>query len=649
MDGEPPLTLDIVKPVCLAAPGTDVAWRWHARFGHLNFRELRQLAQLEMVRGLPQLDHVDQVCDSCLAGKQRRLPLPNKAKYRAQDKLELVHGDICGPVTPVTPSGNRYFLLLVDDLSQYMWLMLLSSKDQAAAAIVRFKGGAEAEAGKKLRTLRTDRGGEFTVRTFADYCAEEGIQRHLTAPYTPQQNGVVERRNQTIMGTARSMMTAKGLPGWFWGEAVTTAVFILNRAPTRSVKGKTPFEPPVHFFRTFGCVAHVKAAGKHLSKLDYRSTPMVFVGYEAGMKAYRFYNPATCRVHISRDAVFEEERAWDWGAEKGAGPEDDIEPFHVEHIAALARGGGQGAPPATPDGTPRTPTPPPAPTMPDSAATPTCGSELRTPPATMPGPGVQFTSPPEGDVDLDYDHDDAPLRFRAVDNLLGSVSLPGPAQRGPVQELMVALGDEPAMAEEAKRVKEWRDTMLEEMASIEHNKTWSLRAIGLKWVFKLKRDEHGDISNYKARLVAKGYVQRHGIDYEEVFAPVARMESMRVLLAVAACRGWAVHHMDVKSAFLNGELAEEVYVAQPPGFIAVGHERKVLKLHKALYGLKQAPRSWNAKLDASLQELGFTKSSCEHGLYTRGFEQSRLVVGIYVDNLIITGSLAMKSGLSKRK
>ncbi|WVZ75289.1 LOW QUALITY PROTEIN: hypothetical protein U9M48_023361 [Paspalum notatum var. saurae] len=391
MDGEPPLTLDIVKPVCLAAPGTDVAWRWHARFGHLNFRELRQLAQLEMVRGLPQLDHVDQVCDSCLAGKQRRLPLPNKAKYRAQDKLELVHGDICGPVTPVTPSGNRYFLLLVDDLSQYMWLMLLSSKDQAAAAIVRFKGGAEAEAGKKLRTLRTDRGGEFTVRTFADYCAEEGIQRHLTAPYTPQQNGVVERRNQTIMGTARSMMTAKGLPGWFWGEAVTTAVFILNRAPTRSVKGKTPFEPPVHFFRTFGCVAHVKAAGKHLSKLDYRSTPMVFVGYEAGMKAYRFYNPATCRVHISRDAVFEEERAWDWGAEKGAGPEDDIEPFHVEHIAALARGGGQGAPPATPDGTPRTPTPPPAPTMPDSAATPTCGSELRTPPATMPGPGVQFT------------------------------------------------------------------------------------------------------------------------------------------------------------------------------------------------------------------------------------------------------------------
>ncbi|WVZ49440.1 hypothetical protein U9M48_000802, partial [Paspalum notatum var. saurae] len=369
------LTLDIAKPVCLAAQGTDTAWRWHARFGHLNFRALRQLAQQEMVRGMPHLDHVDQVCDSCLVGKQRRLPFPSKAKYRAQNLLELVHGDICGPVTPVTPSGNRYFLLLVDDLSRYMWLMLLSSKDQAAAAIVRFKGVTEAEAGRKLRTLRTDRGGEFTARTFADYCAEEGIQRHLTAPYTPQQNGVVERRNQTEHdegeGIARLVLGGGGHHGW--------AVFVLNRAPTQSVEGKTPFEvwysakPPVHFLRTFGCVAHVKAAGKHLSKLDDRSTPMVFVGYEAGTKAYRFYNPATRRVHVSRDAVFEEERAWDWGAEKGAGPEDDAEPFHVEYITVLARGGTQCAPPATPGASPRTPSPSPSPTTPASPAMPTCG------------------------------------------------------------------------------------------------------------------------------------------------------------------------------------------------------------------------------------------------------------------------------------
>jgi hypothetical protein len=155
-----------------------------------------------------------------------------------------------------------------------------------------------------------------------------------------------------------------------------------------------------------------------------------------------------------------------------------------------------------------------------------------------------------------------------------------------VEELLLAVGEEPATFEEAKREECWRQAMKEEMASIEQNGTWRLtelpqghRPIGLKWVFKVKRDEAGAIVKHKARLVAKGYVQREGVDFDEVFAPVARMESIRMLLAVAAQEGWLVHHMDVKSAFLNGELKEEVYVRQPPGFTAAGHEGKVLKLY----------------------------------------------------------------------
>jgi transposase InsO family protein len=166
-----------------------------------------------MVRGLPQIDYVDQVCDSCLTGKQRRQSFPSKAKYRAAQKLELVHGDICGLVTPTTPSGNRLFLLLVDDLSQYMWVVLLKTKDQAATAIVAFQKRAEAEAGRRLGTLRTDHGGEFTAHAFGVYCAEQGIQRHLTTPYSPQHNRVVERRNQTVMGAAHSMIKAMSMPG----------------------------------------------------------------------------------------------------------------------------------------------------------------------------------------------------------------------------------------------------------------------------------------------------------------------------------------------------------------------------------------------------------------------------------------------------
>jgi hypothetical protein len=236
-------------------------------------------------------------------------------------------------------------------------------------------------------------------------------------------------------------------------------------------------------------------------------------------------------------------------------------------------------------------------------------------------------------------------RYRLVDNLLGNASPPGHAPRVLEQlELHVVSANEPASLAEAEADPNWRGAMQDELNAIVDNDTWSLtdlphghRAIGLKWVYKLKRDEQGAIVRYKARLVAKGYVQRQGVDFDEVFAPVARLESVRLLLVVAVHQGWQVHHMDVKSAFLNGELLEEVYVSQPPGFVDDNHKNKVYRLHKALYGLRQAPRAWNAKFDSSLLSLGFHRSSSEHGVYTRTRGGRRLTVGVYVDDLIITG------------
>jgi len=158
----------------------------------------------------------------------------------------------------------------------------------------------------------------------------------------------------------------------------------------------------------------------------------------------------------------------------------------------------------------------------------------------------------------------------------------------------------------------------------------------MKWVFKLKKDPNGNVIKHKARLVAKGYAQVQGVDFEEVFAPVARIETVRVLLALAAQGGWEVHHMDVKPAFLNGDISEVVYVKQPPGFI-VGSGDKVLKLRKALYGLRQAPRAWNFKLDRELIALGFVRSKLEHVVYRRSNKESFLLVGVYVDDLVISG------------
>jgi hypothetical protein len=267
----------------------------------------------------------------------------------------------------------------------------------------------------------------------------------------------------------------------------------------------------------------------------------------------------------------------------------------------------------------------------------------RSPTPTVPGM-VEHATPPTESPDLDMEHDDAPRRFRRLENILGPGSPPGLTNQEVTEELLAAINEEPSSADEALKVKEWRLAMPEEMASIEENKTWTLvslphgnLAIGLKWVFKLKYNEVADIVKHKARLVAKGYVQQHGIDFDEVFAPVAQMGSIRLVLAVAAHHGWPVHQMNVKSTFLNGDFNEEVYVTQPPGFTAEGHEQKVLKLHKALYGLCQAPRAWNAKLNTSLMKLRFTRCRTEHGLYTRVRSHSRLVVGVYVDDLLIVG------------
>jgi hypothetical protein len=207
--------------------------------------------------------------------------------------------------------------------------------------------------------------------------------------------------------------------------------------------------------------------------------------------------------------------------------------------------------------------------------------------------------------------------------------------------------EEPRDVNEALDDASWKAAMDDEMNSIRDNNTWEFsslpaghKAIGLKWVYKVKRDPEGAIVKHKARLVAKGYSQRKGVDFEEVFAPVARMETVRLFLALAAHSGWEVHHMDVKSAFLNGELEEEVYVAQPPGYIAGGKEHQVLRLKKALYGLRQAPRAWYAKLHDTLSSLGFARSPLEHAVYRRGNESSFLLVGVYVDDLIITGTEA---------
>jgi len=398
--------------------------------------------------------------------------------------------------------------------------------------------------------------------------------------------------------------------------------------------------------RVFGCVA--------LGKLDDRGRKVVFIGYQDGAKAYRFYDPVAERVHVSRDAVFDEGARWDWG---GATDTISVYPFTVAEEYELRRQQVEGPAPEPVSPEARTPTSSALTPRSASASSVPCSVPPMAPSATAsapstpqaPGTRIEFATPLTTDPNLDADDDEeAEHRYRMLENILGSDAAPGLAHHDAVEAELHTVShavsvEEPRSIKEAEADPNWVGAM-EEMKSIRDNQTWSLvelpkghRAIGLKWVYKVKRDEKGNIAKYKARLVAKGYVQRPSVDFEEVFAPVARLESVRLVLAIAAHFGWGVHHMDIKSAFLNGELQEEVYVHQPPGFVDGKHKNKVLRLHKGLYGLRQAPRAWNHKLDAELLGLGFTRCVDEHGMYTRGRGAERLIVGVYVDDLIITG------------
>lgn len=509
-----------------------------------------------------------------------------------------------------------------------------------------------------------DNGGEFTTAEFAAYCADKGIQRHFSAPYTPQQNGIVERRNQTVVATARALLKQRGMPAIYWGEAVMTAVHLLNRSPTKALDGKTPYEawhgrkPVVSHLRVFGCLVFTKELS-HVGKLDDRSSPGVFIGYAEGVKAYRILDPATQRVRISRDVVFDEGRGWTWDKAVDDGSTSTLRDFVIDYVHFEGPGGASSSSsPSSPSPAPGSPsapasTPPPAPPAcpPPPPVPPRSPTPAPTPPGSAPAASarqrtVEFATPLSNDEDrVDAYHDDEPLRYRTVDNILGDQPVPGMAVHDVEAELHLAHEDgEPRSFAEAEGDAAWRAAM-QQMDAVERNRTWELadllaghHAITLKWVFKLKKDEAGAVIKHKARLVARGFVQQEGVDFDDAFVPVARMESVRLLLALAAQEGWRVHHMDVKSAFLNGDLKEEVYVRQPPGFVIPGKENKVLRLRKALYGLRQAPRAWNDKLDSTLKKVGFQQSPHEASVYRRGKGGNALLVGVYVDDLVITGS-----------
>ncbi|CAH9099164.1 unnamed protein product [Cuscuta epithymum] len=590
----------------LVVKGEENAKLWHLRYGHLNMTSLQLLSTRGFVRGLPSIGKLE-LCEGCIYGKQSRGSFPSGGSWRASECLELLHADLCGPMETESLGGSRYFLMITDDFTRMSWVYFQRTKSEALENFKKFKALVENQTGKSVKALRTDRGGEFSSNAFTDFCDEQGIRREFTAPYTPEQNGVAERKNRTVVEMARSMLKAKDMPTKFWGEAVSTAVYILNVCPTKAVLNCTPFEawrrktPSVGHMKVFGCIAYTLVNQR--TKLENKAEKCIFIGYSTQSKAYRLYNPLTKRIVISRNVIFDEDAAWSWESNT----EQD-----APRIVSLDD---QSSPQSEP-ATPVTSSPPTTP--PNSPNNTNASSEV----------GNSSSSSSESSSSSS----DQPRKVRSLVDIYESCDF-------------AFIVTEPTEYHEAAIYDEWTQAMQEEINAIERNKTWELvslpqekNVIGLKWVYRTKYNQDGSISKHKARLVAKGYAQQEGVDYEETFSPVARFETVRIVLALATQWKLPVYQLDVKSAFLNGDLLEEVYVHQPVGFVKKGEEEKVYRLKKALYGLKQAARAWYSKIDSFFINSGFQKSDNEPTLYVKRVGMEFLVVCLYVDDIIYFSS-----------
>ncbi|KAJ9556509.1 hypothetical protein OSB04_011123 [Centaurea solstitialis] len=534
--------------------GLDKSYLWHCRLGHISKKRITKLQSDGILESFDYTSNDE--CESCLLGKMTKAPFTGTCE-RGKDLLDIVHTDVCGPFRSATRHGERYFVTFTDDFSIYGYVYLIKHKSETIEVFRTFQNEVENQLNRKIKTLRSDRGGEYLSQEFRDHLRSCGIIAQLTPPRTPQHNGVAERRNRTLLDMVRSMMSRTALPISFWGYALETAARVLNLVPTKK--------------------AYVRREAQ--DKLEPRSERCYFVGYPTNSFGYLFYKPSKNKVFVARRAWFLERELI---SKETSGSQIDLE--EIQESTSMETDVGTSSQQQVVE-----------PIVVEPQQRVTEESDIQPPPVRR-SDRVRH----------------APERY----NLLISDG----------DDTQVDL-DEPTSYQEAMAGPEaakWKEAMESEMQSMYDNQK--------------KIDMDGKVHTYKARLVAKGYTQTHGVDYDETFSPVAMLKSIRILIAIAAFHDYEIWQMDVKTAFLNGKLSEDVYMTQPEGFVQSEHPNRVCKLQKSIYGLKQASRSWNICFDEKNKEFGFLRSEDEPCVYVRTSGSIVVFLVLYVDDILLMGN-----------
>ena len=577
---------------------------WHRRLGHLNADAVSQMTNRDMVTGMAitRGSTLHTPCEPCVKGKQTRAEIRKTTETRADTVLGRIFTDVCGPLHP-NYNGYRYFVTWVDDKSRKVYINGLKAKSEVADCLKRFVARAEVETGQRVQALRSDGGGEYIGGETQQFLRDKGIKHEMTTPDTPQHNGVAERMNRTLLDKVRTMLIDAQLPEQYWYDAIRYAVHIHNVTPTRALVDMTPEEawsgnkPDISNLRIFGSRAFMHIPAAQRDKLSTRSLICTFIGFASQRKAYRLIHRKTRKFFESRDVIFDE------------GGTSSPERITFEHNV--------------PDSSPQLqlhpqilPIQPPVPPA---------------PPEDAPAPTVTVTRPKRNVR--------APIRD---DDSRYSVSSYGSRSRTAEQANVARIDmsqDPKTYAEAMARpdADKWELACEDELRSFHNMDVYELvprprdrKVIGSKWVLRRKFGPDGSIQKYKARIVAQGFTQIEGVDYDETFAPVAKLSSLRTILAIAAEYDLEVHQMDVKCAYLNGELEQEIFMEPPPGFDAPSN--MVFRLRKAVYGTKQGGRVWYKNVKKELESMGYTRTEADHAVFVRFRDGLVSIIVVYVDD-----------------
>ncbi|XP_063230709.1 copia protein isoform X1 [Bacillus rossius redtenbacheri] len=554
-----------------------------------------------------------ELCDVCLKGKQTKLPylkaIPEERK--AKRVLQCVSSDVCGKISPPTYDGFNYFVTFIDHYSHFCVTYLLRNKSEVFEKFKMYTAMVEAKFNSRIENLRCDRGGEYVSSNFKSFCEKKGISVSYSMARNPSQNGMAERINRTLLEKTRCLLLDSNFGKEMWGEAIMTATYLTNRLATSALpNGIVPAErwynhkPDLSKIKVFGCPAYsfIHKEDRDGGKLSDRSKRLFLTGYCDN--GYRLWNPEKKNVEFARNVIFDE-----------LGYTESPSSGSITHTAT-SEGVTSNIPNETQD------------VCPQFARDDTQMYENNQSDDDGDGDFIGFH--PEGVYDestgirssrhkkLPKYLEDFELNF-AVDVLALSVS-----------------SDVPNSFKDAVKDAGWRQALNEELSSLESNETWEVveapmdaSVIDSRWIFSSKSVD--GTTKKKARLVARGY-QQPTLENEDIFSPVARMTTLRVLLSVAVERGLQLHQLDVRSAFLKSKLPVPVYMKPPDGVQC--SDDKLLKLNKALYGLRQSPKAWNDYVNSELINLGFMRSKIDPCLYHRG----TFYILVWVDDFLLVSN-----------